>query len=121
MRTNRHYSFILTHFPRDTNFLKHTVAMEELSCSVCFYPIEISETYWYIEPQQNPKYICYRCKHNFEPTGSLNRPYWLTKPNIGSCSNIRTQDDKGQRELLDKIVDEWDAIWSNDVAGTRFP
>jgi len=120
----RYYSFKLSHYRRETNYLKNIVTLTTIGCDVCHEVIAKNTTYWYADigkPTGTPLAICYRCKYQFDPVGSLNRPYWITKPTLGACSNIRTPDDAGQREYFDGTVDEWESIWAEDMAGTRFP
>jgi len=117
-KMNRPYHVAPSHYAHDTAFLKAATATSDDSCRVCHLTVVSGATFYYVDqPLHGGKtsVICGACVHQFQPNGSYMKPYWITQPGMAACNNIRTSDDKGWREFVDGIMDEWDDEWLGDL------
>lgn len=116
MKANKPFRVRLSHFPHDVNFLHTGTATSADECDICHAPIASGATYYYYDVglHDTKPVIGIECHHKLAPM-SYQKPYWLSEPNKGSCDNIRTSDDKGWREYIDGVMDEWDVIWGDDL------
>jgi hypothetical protein len=118
MRRSRPYHIKTSHWRHDTAYLKQGTATETTYCYACKQTILAGATLWYVDvgaPDGVPKAIGLECQHKFTGIGSSQSPYWIAKPSMAACDNMRTLDDKGWREYSDGIADEWLEIWGMDL------
>ena len=102
-----------SHFPVDPNYLVKGTQPVDVKCSIQDEVISAGQPVYSFESygrEMYPKYICEEHVYLFKQS-SLEKPYWLNRPNIGACNDMRIPRDRGWREGEDGLMQEWIEEW----------